>query len=82
MNLAAWEIYDITAKQENTYKENNMILADFIKVLDTTEPIMVYLDGLEDKAYDTEKIPSWYKQLEVTNVYVDEEGLGVAIYTA
>lgn len=59
-----------------------MILADFIKVLDTTEPIMVYLDGLEDKAYDTEKIPSWYKQLEVTNVYVDDEGLGVAIYTA
>lgn len=59
-----------------------MILADFIKVLDTTEPIKVYLDGCEDDSYDVDDIPGWYKGLEMTTVYVDDEGLGVAIYTA
>lgn len=57
-------------------------LNDFLKVLDTIEPIKVYLDGCEDQTYDKEKIPGWYKDLELTDVYVDEEGLGVAIYTA
>ena len=59
-----------------------MTLADFIKVIDTTEPIKVYLDGCEDDSYDVDDIPRWYKGLEMTTVYVDDEGLGVAIYTA
>lgn len=59
-----------------------MRLNDFLKVLDTIEPIKVYLDGCEDKAYGTDEIPGWYKDLELTDVYVDDEGLGVAIYTS
>lgn len=59
-----------------------MRLNEFLKVLDTTEQVMVYLDGCEDKAYDTDEIPDRYKALELTDVYVDDEGLGVAIYTA
>ena len=57
-------------------------LNDFLKVLDTIEPIKVYLDGCEDKEYKSDEMPEWYKDLELTDVYVDEEGLGVAIYTA
>ena len=59
-----------------------MRLNEFLKVLDTTERVMVYLDGCEDRAYDTDEMPEWYKDLELTDVYVDDEGLGVAIYTA
>lgn len=59
-----------------------MLLKDFIKVLDTIEPIKVYLDGCEDKEYDKDKIPEWYKGLELTDIYVDDEGLGVSIYTS
>ncbi len=59
-----------------------MILADFIKILDTTERIKVYLDGCEDDSYEASKMPEWYKQLELTDIYVDDEGLGVAIYTS
>lgn len=59
-----------------------MLLKDFIKVLDTIEPIKVYLDGCEDKEYDADKIPEWYKGLELTDIYVDDEGLGVSIYTS
>lgn len=59
-----------------------MRLNDFLKVLDTQERVMVYLDGCEDKAYATNEMPEWYKDLELTDVYVDDEGLGVAIYTA
>ena len=58
-----------------------MRLNEFLKVLDTTERVMVYLDGCEDKAYCTDEIPGWYKDLELTDVYVDDEGLGVALYT-
>lgn len=58
-----------------------MVLGDFIKMLDTTEQIKVYLDGCEDEAYDISRIPAWYKDLELTTVFVDDEGLGVAIYT-
>ena len=57
-------------------------LNDFLKVLDTIEPIKVYLDGCEDKEYKSDEMPEWYKDLELTDVYVDEEGIGVAIYTA
>lgn len=59
-----------------------MILGDFIKVLDTIEPINVYLDGCDDGTYEIEKIPNWYKDLELSDVFYDEEGLGVSIYTA
>ena len=59
-----------------------MRLNDFLKVLDTIEPIKVYLDGCEDKEYKSDEIPEWYKDLELTDVFVDEEGLSVAIYTA
>lgn len=59
-----------------------MRLNDFLNILDTQERVMVYLDGCEDKAYDTNEMPEWYKDLELTDVYVDDEGLGVAIYTA
>ena len=58
-----------------------MLFKDFLDKLDTTEQIKVYLDGCEDEAYDVEKIPGWYKGLELTTVFVDDEGLGVAIYT-
>ena len=58
-----------------------MTLNDFLKVLDTIEPITVYLDGCTDETFKKEDIPAWYKDLELTDVYVDEEGLGVAIYT-
>ena len=59
-----------------------MILNDFLNILDTQEPVMVYLDGCEDKEYKSDEMPEWYKDLELTDVYVDEEGIGVAIYTA
>lgn len=59
-----------------------MRLNDFLKVLDTTEPITVYLDGVTDEAYRSDEIPAWYKDLELTDIYVDDEGLGVTIYTA
>lgn len=60
-----------------------MRLNDFLKVLDTTEPITVYLDGIDtDEAYRPGEMPDRYKSLELTDVYVDDEGLGVAIYTA
>lgn len=59
-----------------------MRLNDFLKVLDTIEPIMVYVDGNEDKAYGRSEMPERYRDLELTDVYVDENGLGVAIYTA
>jgi len=59
-----------------------MRLNDFLKVLDTIEPIKVYLDGCEDKEYKSDEMPEWYKDLELSDVYVDDEGLGVSIYTA
>lgn len=59
-----------------------MILAEFLKVLDTIETIKVYLDGCEDKEYCKGEIPEWYKGLELTDIYVDDEGLSVAIYTS
>lgn len=59
-----------------------MRLNEFLKVLDTIEPIKVYLDGCEDKEYKSDEMPEWYKDLELTDVYVDDEGLGVSIYTA
>lgn len=66
---------------ENAMRRTTMRLNEFLKVLDTTERVMVYLDGCEDKAYGTDEIPGWYKDLELTDVYVDDEGLGVALYT-
>ena len=72
----------MTAMASMTRRMNMMRLNDFLKVLDTIEPIMVYLDGCEDKTYDRDKLPEWYKDLELTDVYVDDEGLGVSIYTA
>lgn len=59
-----------------------MVLKDFLKMLDTIEPITVYLDGCEDGTYKEDQMPTWYKDLELTTVYVDDEGLGVAIYTS
>lgn len=59
-----------------------MRLNEFLKVLDTIEPIMVYLDGCDDKAYRKDEIPGRYMDLELTDVFVDDDGLGVAIYTA
>ena len=68
---------------ENAKRRTTMLrLNDFLKVLDTIEPIKVYLDGCEDKEYKSDEMPEWYKDLELTDVYVDEEGIGVAIYTA
>lgn len=58
-----------------------MRLNDFLNILDTQEQVMVYLDGCEDKAYDKNEMPAWYKDLELTDVFVDNNGLGVAIYT-
>lgn len=58
-----------------------MVLADFIKILDTTEPINVYLDGCWDRECDVDKIPNWYKKLELTDIWYDNEGLTVNIYT-
>lgn len=66
----------------NTERTTKMRLNDFLKVLDTIEPIMVYLDGCEDRTYGIDEIPGWYKDLELSDVYVDDEGLGVSIYTA
>lgn len=59
-----------------------MKLNDFLKVLDTSEPITVYLDGPTDDTYEIEDIPEWYKGLELTDVYLDDDGLGVLIYTS
>jgi hypothetical protein len=67
---------------KDTGRMKMLRLNDFLKVLDTQERVMVYLDGCEDKAYATNEMPEWYKDLELTDVYVDDEGLGVAIYTA
>lgn len=58
-----------------------MILSDFLKVLDTIEPITIYIDGYEEAELDVHDIPAQYKSLELTDVFVDEEGLGVSIYT-
>lgn len=59
-----------------------MLLKDFIKVLDTIEPIKVYLDGCEDKEYDKDEIPTWYMNLLLEDVFIDNEGVGVSIYTS
>ena len=59
-----------------------MIFADFIKMLDTIEPIEIILDGCEDGEYQLDEIPGWYRNLELTDVFYDDKGLGVAIYTA
>ena len=59
-----------------------MKLKDFIKVLDTIEPIKVYLDGCEDEEYDKNDIPGWYMNLTLEDVFIDNEGIGVSIYTS
>lgn len=58
-----------------------MVLRDFIKVLDTIEPITVYMDGDEFGAYDKDEIPNMFKDMELTDVFIDEDGIGVAIYS-
>ena len=69
----------MTAMASMTRRTKTMRLNDFLKVLDTIEPIMVYLDGCEDRTYGIDEIPGWYKDLELSDVYVDGEGLGVSI---
>ena len=58
-----------------------MVLNDFLKVLDTREPIMIYLNGDELKAYKMSEIPGRFLNMELTDVFVDDEGLGVSIYS-
>lgn len=58
-----------------------MVLKDFIKVLDTIEPITVYMDGDEFGAYEKNAIPTMFKDMELTDVFFDENGIGVAIYS-
>ena len=58
-----------------------MRLGDFIKILDTIEPINVYLDGCEDGAYEKDEIPKWYNRLELSDIYYDADGISVSIYT-
>ena len=76
----------IPARQRSNVRKGRtmktMRLEDFTRRLDTVEPINVYLDGCWDGAYELEKIPDWYKKLELSDIYYDAEGISVSIYTA
>lgn len=60
-----------------------MKLGDFLKVLDSILPIKVYVNGDEYGTYERTEVPEWCKNLELSDVFVDEwyEDIGVSVYT-